>query len=155
MVTRQTKFERALQLAKEVFDDIDHEAIEFPELPAKLESTLDIIREAASVIAYFDMRAKFQKEICRGCNQPFAFSYYTTAVKHCSITCIDKTLRSMGLKWDPNAPPERRWGRYQPAVVPAVVYEIAQEWAPPSIEEKPKPVSSEAASLIADLDALI
>lgn len=147
------KFKKALAKVSEVFDDLDISEIE---LPSIIDS--EIIHEAASVIAYFDMREKFREETCRGCSKVFAYSYYFTSVKHCSVPCLRKTISSMGLTWDPNKPFHDRWGsRYVPAVVPAHVYELIKEQAPIPIEEsEPAPVaiSNEAIDIIAELKSL-
>jgi hypothetical protein len=150
--TASKKFEKALQQAAKAFN-IDTSQIQIP-----LESKLDVLREAASVIAYFDHKEEFKEETCRNCNRKFVYAFYTTAVKCCSIACMAAHLASLGLKWDPEAPVERRWGpRGVPAIVPAEVYAIIQEQAPP-ISEVPAPVirkiSSEAEDLIATLSLL-
>lgn len=119
------KFQKALAEAAQVFTDIDTSTISLP-----IEKESDIVREAASVIAYFDSRDKFREEICRNCNRTFAYSYYITAVKCCSIPCMSAVLQTMGLTWDPTAPLDRRWGRYVPAIVPSAPYEIIQQTAP-------------------------
>lgn len=142
------KFEKALAKAKAAFADIDLSTIALP-----LESQADIIREAASVIAYFDMSAAFKEETCRGCGQLFAYAYYTSSVKHCSIPCLKKMVESIGLFWDPSKPYEERWGsRYIPAVVPSVVYAVVKKQAPEP-EEVPGPAVG-AADLMAKLHLL-
>lgn len=151
---QMAKFQKALEQAREVFDDVDVSSIKLP-----FESTTDIVREAVSVIAYFDMKEAFTEETCRGCGMKFAYAYYTTSVKHCSVLCLKKTLESLGLVWNPSKPYEERWGsRYVPAIVPSVVYSIIQEQAPPEValQEEPEPVeiSDEAKNLIAMLNEL-
>lgn len=145
------KFNKALAEAAKVFDDVDITQVK---LSLPLESTADKLREAASVIAYFDMKEKFRVETCRSCKGKFAYAYYSTAVKYCSIPCIDAALRELGFKWDPEAPLERRWGRFIPAVVPATVYKMIEEQTPPEEEPTPVVISSEAEDLIKALDLL-
>lgn len=150
---QQAKFEKALAEAATAFEGIDLSTIKLP-----VESQTDLIREAASVIAYFDMREAFREETCRGCRQQFAYAYYTTSVKHCSIVCLKRVLEDLGLIWDPSKPYEERWGgRYVPAVVPATVYALIQQQAP-TPEEEPEPVivnnAVGAADLIAKLQNL-
>lgn len=143
------KFEKALASATKIFN-IDPSTINLP-----IESLMDNLREAASVIAYFDMKKDFRTETCRMCNQEFAYAYYLSAVKCCSIPCMSARLREMGLSWDPSAPLERRWGRFVPAIVPPVPYEIIKEQTPLHEEEKPEPViSDESKKLIARLREL-
>lgn len=120
--------ERALQEALQVFNT------EAP-IQVELESIQDKIREAASVLSYFDMHEKFKTEVCRSCGLEFAFSYYLTAVKCCSIPCMDASLKKIGLSWNPDAPLERRWGRYVPAIVPPVPQAIIKEQLPKSAQE--------------------
>lgn len=141
------KFEKALAEAAKIFENVDLSTIALP-----LESIEDKIREAASVIAYFDMKERFVVETCRNCGLEFSYSYYTTAVKCCSIPCMAAHLETLGLRWDPGAPLERRWGpRGVPAIVPAVAYEIIQQQAPEP--EVPGPAISNNAIGAADLIA--
>lgn len=120
-----------------------------------IESSSDILREAASVIAYFDMKDKFVEQTCRNCNMRFAYAYYTSAVKCCSVPCMAAHLATLGLAWDPTAPLERRWGpRGVPAIVPAAAYQIIQEQAPPPIIEEKPALSNEAQDLVKMLDQL-
>lgn len=116
---QQKKLDKALEAMSKVFGETN---VDLP-----LESTLDIIREAASVIQYFDMHEKFKTEICRNCKQEFAYGYYVTAVKYCSIPCMAAALAEIGLSWDPGKPAEQRWGRYVPAIVPPLAHEVIKE----------------------------
>lgn len=145
---QQQKLEQALKKLQEVFKT--NIAIELPVIVATQE---DILREAASVVLYFDNKKEFKKEICRACNREFAFAYYLTAVKCCSVECMSAHLNNLGLEWDSTAPLERRWGRYTPAIVPAVVLEVTgdtkEEEPPPKEEVTPL---SPAARLRALLD---
>ncbi|SRR5947207_7103972 len=120
---QQKKIERALAEVNKVFGDV--------QVTIPLESIADKIREAASVIKYFDMHEEFRTEICRHCGLKFLYGYYLTAVKCCSIPCMAAVLAEMGLSWDPEAPLERRWGRYVPAIVPPVPAEILREQLKP------------------------
>jgi predicted nucleic-acid-binding Zn-ribbon protein len=87
------------------------------ELPA--ENKEDLIREAQSVINYFDVKGEQFKHIeCRQCGYLFAYSYHYDGVKYCSIPCIKRALKERGLTWDPSVPVEQRYG---PVAVPAVV----------------------------------
>lgn len=145
--SQELKFQRALKKAATVFKDVDISKVSLP-----IESTQDVLREAASVIAFFDMREKFKEETCRNCNQKFAYSYYITAVKCCSIRCMATLLESMGLSWEPSAPLERRWGRYVPAIVPPVPYEVISEQAPPVVnKEEPVQLANDTKDIIDEL----
>lgn len=116
---QQKKIERALAEVNKIFGDV--------QITTPLESLADKIREAASVIKYFDMHEEFKTETCRHCKLEFKYAYYLTAVKCCSIPCMAAVLAEMGLSWNPEAPLERRWGRYVPAIVPPGPTEILQE----------------------------
>jgi|SRR5690349_6680696 len=127
------KIEKVLQEAAKVFGDMP---IEIP-----LESIQDKLREAASVLAYFDMHEKFKTEVCRNCNQEFAYAYYLSAVKCCSIPCMAAALAEIGLSWNPEAPLERRWGRYVPAIVPPKALEVIKPKAQDL--EDPEPMTAD------------
>lgn len=106
------------------------------ELEPPDESTEDKIIEAESVILYFEARGKgFKKIKCRNCEQIFAYRYHIDGVKHCSIACTAKTLKKLGLKWDPSREVERRWGRFVPAVVPPSALQILEEILGPDVQE--------------------
>lgn len=145
---------QALQDLAEAFPDMDLGAIDLPAPP--LESRSDIIREAASVIAYFDLKEKFREETCRFCGNKFAYALYNTSVKCCSIPCMQGILQRMGLSWNPEAPLQRRWGQYVPAIVPAVVYELIRgEEQPPRDEETAPHINDETKNFIDELNSLI
>src|SRR5688500_1413343 len=94
--------ERALAKAAEFLG----KSIEIPD-----ESTEELMREAQSVINYFDMKGEQFKHIeCRQCGFLFAYSYHYDGVKYCSISCIKRALRERGLNWDPSVPVEQRYG---------------------------------------------
>ena len=142
----QKKLEKALAEAASVFEGIDLSSI------ALVESQNDLVREAASVVAYFDMKEAFREETCRGCGLLFSYAYYTTSVKHCSVSCLKKMLENAGLTWDPFKSYEDRWGsRYIPAIVPATAYAIIKQQAPEP--EVPEPVVVNNAIGAADLMA--
>lgn len=146
---------QVLQDLAEAFPDMDLDVIDLPAPP--LESKSDIIREAASVIAYFDLKEQFREEICRFCGNKFAYALYNTSVKCCSISCMHGVLQRMGLSWDPKAPLQRRWGQYVPAIVPAAVYELIkdEEQSSPDEEEAAPQINDETKNLIDELNSLI
>lgn len=131
------QFQKALEQAREIFDEVDFDSIQ---LPAATQQ--DTVREAASVIAYFDSKESFKTKICRQCKKEFSFAYYSGSVGLCGIDCMAAHLEALGLPWTPGGRTDQeRWGRYIPAVVPAVVWEQIKEQAPLlSIdEEEPAP----------------
>lgn len=92
-----------------------------------LETINDLVREAQSVINYYESSGKgFKAQECKTCGLIFAYAWDVSAVSYCSIPCIDKALKNIGLKWNPTKPPEERWGRTVPAVVPPSALEILQ-----------------------------
>lgn len=106
-----------------------------------IETVQDKIREAQSVINYFEARGRgFYTETCRSCNDQFVYAYNFTGVKYCSIPCMDAYLRSLGLSWSPEKAPGERWGRFIPAVISADAYRELPKF--PESEEKPKQNSS-------------
>jgi hypothetical protein len=124
---------KALQEAMEVFGIS-------VELPTVEETKTDIIREADSVMIYFDMQGRgFTKVECLHCHRIFAYSYTSDSIKCCSIECMSARLRSMGLQWDPHAPLERRWGRYAPAIVPPQALEVLDKALQAQEIKTPKP----------------
>lgn len=106
------------------------------------ETKTDIIREADSVMIYFDLQGHgFTKIECLSCHRLFAYSYTSDSIKCCSIECMSARLRSMGLSWDPGAPLERRWGRYAPAIVPPDALQILDKQLQAQESKKtPEPV---------------
>jgi hypothetical protein len=112
----ETKKLRALKLAEAFLG----KEIEVPEPP--LENLNDLMREAQSVLYYFETGgAGFTKKQCKTCEEYFVYCWNVKGVSYCSVTCMDRALKKIGLKWDPTKPPEQRWGKTVPAVVPASV----------------------------------
>lgn len=97
-------------------------------LEMPLETTDDLMREAQAVVNWFESRgAGFESETCRWCKLPFEYSWNVKGVKYCSVRCMDHYLQSIGLKWNPSKPPEERWGKTIPAVVPPAALSNLQD----------------------------
>lgn len=99
----------------------------------------DVVREADSVILYFESNGKgFERIRCANCKLVFAYRHGSSSVRCCSVECMRDRLKSFGMAWNPNAPLDRRWGRFTPVIVPPQALEILDELiqSPPSIKEK-------------------
>lgn len=128
-LSKETKQKRALDLASEMLKmfgktpEAIEEAVQLP-----LESQDDLMREAQSVLNYFEARGDgFKQIICKQCGELFAYSWNVDGVKYCSIPCMDKALKAIGLKWTPGRDVRERWGSYVPAVVPPRALQAMQE----------------------------
>jgi hypothetical protein len=89
------------------------------------ESRLDKLREAQSVILYFDTLGEgFKEKQCKNCKQMFAYKWELSNIAFCSVNCAAEDLRQIGIKWDPDKPQSQRWGHHAPAVVPPIALEI-------------------------------
>lgn len=120
------------------------------ELPKETQE--DIIREAQSVVNYFESSGKdWYHVICGWCEEPFAYIYTSKGVKYCSVPCMDSYLKSIGLFWDPNKLPGERWGRYVPAVVPPSALVVLQEVLQERQEEQDLLLQEQIPSLQEDL----
>lgn len=113
-LSEKTKQERLIAAAAELFGTAVVENIE-----EVVETPEDKIREAQSVLNYFESRGKgFKQRECEQCGLVFAYSYHIDGVVNCSISCMAAKLKSIGLHWDPRRDVSRRWGRFVPAIVP-------------------------------------
>lgn len=68
---------------------------------------------------YENARNEWKFEICKGCGEQFVYAYHYRGVKHCSLECLDASLRKIGLELTIGRDLRRRWGHYGPAIVPA------------------------------------
>lgn len=94
-------------------------------LTSHSETVADKLHEGQSVLNYFATRGKgFKTEVCRTCELTFAYSLHFDGVKYCSITCMREALHKIGLQWNSEREPERRWGAYRPAIVPPAALSI-------------------------------
>lgn len=95
---------------------------------ATVETTADKMVQAESVLLYWETRgAEWVIKICKGCGRRFAHYYHVAAVASCSVRCMSKRLRDIGLKWNPHQENHLRWGKYYPAIVPPDALEILDE----------------------------
>lgn len=114
------------------------EALYGVKIESPQETQHDLIRQAQAVLFYFEAKGKGFRELpCRWCEQPFAYSWDVAGVQYCSIPCMVSALKDIGITWNPTKPPEDRWGRTIPAVVPPQALEILQDLV--SIQEDPIP----------------
>ena len=122
-MTPEQKLKALLQKASELTGQVIPE----PVLPERLETSDDRMREAQAVINFFTLDVAWEVEYCRTCQQQFAYHWHYKGVKYCSIHCAAAALRRLGLEWDPEREPERRWGSSAPGVVPPSVLKILQQ----------------------------
>lgn len=118
-LTEETKMKRALEKAAALLGKTVEEVRS--SIPENVETEEDRVREAASVIDFFSNYALYSFETCRACGEKFAYRWRFAGVKHCSVMCNNKTLKDMGLSWDPKKSPQERWQQNSPAVVPPQV----------------------------------
>src|SRR6266542_3443486 len=89
---------------------------ESPEKTRK-ETAVDIVletyrweesqREAESVMALAAVQEKFCMKVCKWCERPFVTNY--ACVAYDKEECRALALAELGIKWEPNKPPEQRW----------------------------------------------
>lgn len=92
------------------------------------ETPDDRMRQAQAVLYFvYNKGAGFKYKKCKQCKGEFAYNYSSDGVGYCSITCAAKSLEEIGLSWDPRKPPEQRWAKCIPAVVPPQVLSILSE----------------------------
>lgn len=125
--TKEARAHEKLMAEMAAFLEVPVEEIE-KKVPEKLEQDGDKIREAQSVLNYFRARGRgFKHKACEICKEKFAYDWDSDGISCCSFRCMAKKLESIGLKWNPHTPPDRRWGRTIPAVVPPSALKIVQQ----------------------------
>lgn len=93
-----------------------------------VETELDKLAQAQAVLNYFKVNdGKWVVKVCDNCGLKFTYRWNIDGIKNCSVPCMAEALRKLGLKWDPNREPERRWGQYVPAIVPPAALDIIQQ----------------------------
>lgn len=116
------KLQKALALASEV---LGHE------VEAPVETLSDSMAQAQAALNYFEARRDgFVEKACFNCGGIFAYCWDREGILYCSVTCMSKALEKRGMTWDPSKPPEKRWGKTIPAVVPPEALEVLQELVP-------------------------
>lgn len=81
---------------------------------------------AKRVAAYNNARNEWKFRDCLGCGQRFVYAYTYAGVSHCSLECLDASLRKIGLKVTVGRDLKRRWGLHHPAIVPANALETLE-----------------------------
>ena len=138
-MTPEQKLRALLQKAS----NFTGQVIPEPEIKINLETEDDKIRSAQSVINFFTLDTEWEVEYCRTCQEQFAYQWHYKGVKYCSVHCAAAALRRLGLEWDPEREPERRWGQSAPAVVPASVLKILRQSQIETQEVQPDNTSHE------------
>ena len=132
-LTQETKVARALAKVNAILAEAGEELIEIPEQD---ETTEDHMREAQSVLNYFEVRGDSFKQIeCRQCGLVFAYSYHFDGVKYCSVPCIKRALNAIGLSYNPKRDVGTRWDRFVPAIVPPDALKILESRDGESLED--------------------
>jgi hypothetical protein len=95
---------------------------------SKPESETDKLASAEAVLNFFTVNDGQWKTIpCRTCGLHFVYRHPYDGIKCCSVECYKEEFRKLGLEWDPDREPSRRWGRFVPAVIaPDILYKIRQ-----------------------------
>ncbi len=121
-LSEETKKKRALETLKEWAQT---QGIELPEVKEPVEKASDLMREAQSVIYYYETRGSgFKEKECKHCGQIFAYLWNSDSINFCSLNCVAADLEKIGIKWDPAKPPAERWGKFVPAVVSPKALEL-------------------------------
>ena len=90
-----------------------------------VETQSDLIRQAQAVLDYwYGNRFDWVHKECKQCHRDFAYRWDSTSIAYCSVTCTAQSLAEIGIKWDPTKPPEERWGKTIPSVVPPSALDI-------------------------------
>jgi hypothetical protein len=77
------------------------------------------VKYAQRVSDYNNARNEWKFDTCLGCGERFVYAYHYRGVHHCSLECLDATLRKIGIKVTSGRDLKKRWGVHHPAVVPA------------------------------------
>lgn len=133
---KKTQQQRALALAAEVLG----KPVEMP-----VESMGDLMAQAQAVLNYFQTRSAFKEKQCWECARTFVYCWDRDGILYCSVPCMAKALERKGMTWDPGKPPEKRWGKTIPAVVPPEALELIE----PTPE--PEPEDDDVDALLAEL----
>lgn len=65
---------------------------------------------------------------CEGCQEDFAYALNYEGVKYCSLYCLDKALKDIGLQVTRGRDIRKRWGVQQhPAIVPSSAFQALKE----------------------------
>lgn len=116
------KAQRALALAAEVLG----RPVEVP-----VESLSDLMAQGQATLNYFQARSEFKEKTCWDCGKVFAYCWDREGILYCSVPCMARALEKKGMTWDPTKPPEKRWGKTIPAVVPPEALETVEGIIPP------------------------
>lgn len=110
------------------------------EAPEPVETQDDQMRQAQAVLEYWESLnpdLMWIEKTCKSCDKIFRYKWNSTAIGYCSTHCMARALEKIGLKWNPTKPPEERWGRIIPAVVPPQALSILREMDATPIDQLP------------------
>lgn len=83
------------------------------------ETVDDKIAEAQAVHNYIEAPQTFKTRVCKWCGRDFLYRWNRDVIAYCSTLCMAKSLRALGLVWDPARDPHERWGQVLPEVISA------------------------------------
>lgn len=110
---------RRKQLLARASEFLGHD-VTFPD-----ETLSSQMAEAQAVVSYVqDSGVGWREKVCSSCHKPFRFKWDRDAIGYCSVPCMAEAARAIGLTWDPTRPPESRWGKTIPLVVPGHALEV-------------------------------
>lgn len=108
---------------------------EVKEVAAPLSSEEENAYEAQSVLNFFEARIKPRQELkekdadyerrfkewqfktCKQCKEEFAYAYTYDGVAYCSFSCIEASLKEIGIVFSRHDDSKRRWSFHRPAIV--------------------------------------
>lgn len=129
-LSQETIEQRNLEKAKALLAKLTGKTVEevADEIKYPDETTADLMREAQSVIYFFEAKGEgFKRIVCKTCREYFAYCWDVNGVAYCGVNCMKIALQKIGIEWTPGKPASERWGRYVPAVVPPRALEAIQE----------------------------
>lgn len=134
---RQRTLDKAAEwLAELGVDPQQLEQVKEADIEKPAETRDDKLREAQSVILYFDTRGEgFKEKVCKNCKGIFAYKWNVSSISFCSVGCAAEDLKRIGIKWNPDKDQSERWGKCAPAVVPPSALEILRDQLDDSLED--------------------
>ncbi len=129
--------------------------------PAVHEADLKKSMEAESVLLFVAVHGKgFKRKFCKQCGMEFLHTY--TIVAFCSDDCRSKSLRDLGIPWNPNAKSDiERWDNRMPMIIGPYGTFAVDNWLvynPEQLEfefEYPEPPKPPELSAEEELDRLL
>ena len=112
-----------------------------PEEPRQRQGETKL-KFAERLAKYHNEKNEWKFATCEGCKERFVYAYHYRGVRHCSLECLDATLRKIGISLTIGRDLKKRWGQNHPAVVPADALKILEQIYGPSAESSDVPEQS-------------